>query len=389
MLFLSGRDGRKVTFTRMDRIKARDEHYMRIALRLAEKGRGRTSPNPLVGAVVVKNGKVVSRGWHRKAGEPHAEAIALKKAGAAAKGATLYVTLEPCSHLNKRTPPCAPLVIASGVKRVVVAMIDPNPQVSGNGLKALRRAGIAVVANVLEREAKKQNEAFVKHMTTGMPLVTLKTAQTLDGRIATSRGESKWITGEEARQEGHRLRDQHDAILVGVNTVLQDDPSLTARFPGARDPIRIIVDSKLRTPDTAKVITQRSVAKTLIATLDTASKDRMVELLDAGAEILLAPAKQGRVDLKQLMKALGTFGITSVLIEGGAEVNASALNAGIVDRVVVFIAPMLMTGKDSLCSIGGSSPTRLKDAVKLRDVEIRRIGSDMMVSGYVDRSRAG
>jgi len=366
-----------------------DERYMRMALRLAEKGRGRTSPNPLVGAVVVKNNKVISRGWHRKAGEPHAEAIALKKAGAAAQGATLYVTLEPCSHLNKRTPPCAPLVVASGVKRVVVAMIDPNPQVSGNGLKALRKAHIDVSTGVCEAEANQLNQAFVKHVTTGMPFVTLKIAQTLDGRIATSRGESKWITGEDARLEGHRLRDQHDAILVGVNTVLQDDPSLTARFPGARDPIRIIVDSKLRTPATAKVVTQRSAAKTLIATLDTASKDRMVELLDAGAEILLTPAKQARVDLKQLMKMLGTFGITSVLIEGGAEVNASALKAGMVDRVVLFVAPMLMTGRDSLCSIGGSSPVRLKDAVKLRDLEFTRIGSDVMVRGYVDRGRAG
>src|SRR5512139_4339663 len=213
-------------------MKSLEEKYMRMALRLAEKANGRTSPNPMVGAVVVKNGHIVGRGYHRKAGEPHAEAIALKKAGRAAKGATLYVTLEPCSHTNKRTPPCTPLVIRSGVKRVVVAMIDPNPRVSGGGIAAIRKAGIEVAAGILESEARQLNEAFIKHVTKKVPFVTLKIAQTLDGRIATARGESKWITCEKARAEGRGYRDTHDAILVGINTVLQDDPSLTTRLPG-------------------------------------------------------------------------------------------------------------------------------------------------------------
>ena len=221
---------------------------MALALRLAARAAGRTSPNPLVGAVVVKNGRVVARGWHRKAGEPHAEAIALAKAGAAARGATLYVTLEPCSHTNKRTPPCTPFVIASGVKRVVIAMIDPNPKVSGGGIKAIKKAGIEVVTGVLESEARVLNEAFIKHVAKKVPFVTLKVAQTLDGRIATATGESKWITGERAREEGHRLRDRNDAILVGINTVLKDDPALTTRIPKGRDPIRVIVDSRLRIP---------------------------------------------------------------------------------------------------------------------------------------------
>jgi diaminohydroxyphosphoribosylaminopyrimidine deaminase / 5-amino-6-(5-phosphoribosylamino)uracil reductase len=360
-----------------------DQKYMHMALQLAEKARGRTSPNPMVGALVVKNDRVISRGYHRKAGEPHAEAIALKQAGKAAKGATLYVTLEPCSHTNKRTPPCTPLVLQSGVKRVVVAMIDPNPHVSGGGIKTMRKSGIEVTTGVLEKEAKKLNEAFIKYITTGVPFVTLKIAQTLDGKIATASGESKWITGEKAREEGHRLRDANDAILVGINTVLKDNPSLTTRVPRGRDPIRVIVDTKLRTPLKAKVITQKSSAKTYIATVDTMPKDKLVKLLDAGVEVLLAKGSKGHVDLKSLMKMLGGFGVTSVLIEGGAEVHASAIKSGIVDKVVMFIAPMLMTGKDSLCSLGGVSPARLSQAVRLRDVTTRMVGDDLMIEGYI------
>jgi diaminohydroxyphosphoribosylaminopyrimidine deaminase/5-amino-6-(5-phosphoribosylamino)uracil reductase len=360
-----------------------DEHFMSLALRLAEKAKGRTSPNPMVGAVVVKNGKVIAGGYHKKAGLPHAEAVALKKAGKAAKGATLYVTLEPCSHTNKRTPPCSPLVISSGIRRVVTAMIDPNPKVSGGGVRALRKAGIEVTTGVMEQEARNLNEAFIKHITTGMPFVTLKIAQTLDGKIATSSGESKWITGEEARREGHKLRDGNDAILVGVNTVLQDDPSLTARIPGGRDPIRVIVDSSLRTPPKAKIITQKSPAKTFIATLPNASKDRLVRLLDAGAEVILAKERSGKIDLKNLMKTMGGYGVTSVLIEGGAEVNASALHAGIVDKVVLFVAPLLMTGKDSVCCIGGTSPLRLSRAIRLKNIRVDFAGQDLMIEGYL------
>ncbi len=302
------------------------------------------------------------------------------------------MTLEPCSHTDKRTPPCTPLVLQSKVKRVVIAMIDPNPRVSGGGIKILRKAGIEVVTGVLEAEAKRLNEAFMKYITTGMPFVTLKIAQTLDGKIATAAGESKWITGEKAREEGHRLRDSNDAILVGINTVLKDDPSLTARIPGGRDPVRVVVDSKLRTPLNAKIITQTSSAKTFIATLDTVSldirsKDNLVRLLDAGAEILLARGNKGRVDLNYLMKMLCSFGIMSVLIEGGAEVNASALKSGIVDKVVMFIAPTLMTGRDSFCSIGGASPMKLAQSIGLSDMQARFVGRDLMLEGYVEKKR--
>jgi diaminohydroxyphosphoribosylaminopyrimidine deaminase/5-amino-6-(5-phosphoribosylamino)uracil reductase len=364
----------------------RDEKYMRMALRLAAKAHGRTSPNPMVGAVVVKDGRVVAGGWHKKAGEPHAEAVALRKAGAAANGATLYVTLEPCSHVNKRTPPCSPLVIRSGVKRVVIAMIDPNPRVSGGGVRAIRKAGIEVVTGVLEPEASRLNEAFVKHVTKKVPFVTLKIAQTLDGKIATASGESKWITGGKAREEGHRLRDQDDAILAGINTVLKDNPSLTARIPGGRDPIRVIVDSTLRIPLTANVLTQKSSAKTIVATLTRSSKAKIKKIQDRGAEVLIVRSDKGRVDLKDLMKKLGKMDIMSVLIEGGAEINASALKAGIVDKVIMFIAPALMTGRDALCSIGGASPVKLSQAIRLRDVTTRFVGEDLMVEGYIKRA---
>ncbi len=360
-----------------------DEKYMRMALRLAEKARGRTSPNPMVGAVVVKNGRVIARGYHHRAGEPHAEAIALAQAGRAARGGTLYVTLEPCSHTNKRTPPCSPLVVQSGIERVVVAMIDPNPRVSGGGVRALRNAGIEVASGILENEAKKLNEAFIKHISTGMPFITLKVAQTLDGKIATASGESKWITGKKARTEGHKLRDQNDAILVGINTVLKDDPSLTARLPGGRDPIRIVVDSNLRIPITAKVITQRSAASTIVAALASAPKSKVQKLRDAGVEVLTVRAAGGRVDMKDLMKQLGKRDITSVLIEGGSEVNASALQEGIVDKIVMFIAPMLMTGVDSVCSLGGVSPRTLNHALKLRDLTVQFVGPDLMLEGYL------
>lgn len=360
-----------------------DIKYMRMALRLAERARGRTSPNPMVGAIIVKGGQIIGRGYHRRAGEPHAEAIALRKAGGAAKDATLYVTLEPCSHTDKRTPPCAPLVMQSGVRRVVVAMVDPNPRVSGRGIKALRSAGIDVTTGILDAEAKKMNEAFIKYITRRVPFLTLKIAQTLDGKIATSSGASKWITGEKAREEAHRLRDSHDAVLVGINTVLMDNPSLTTRIPGGRDAVRVIVDSRLRIPVNAKVVAQSSPARTMVATLANAPKNKIKELQDAGVEVLTIRSAHGRVDLRDLMKKLGKRDIMSALIEGGAEINASALKAGLVDKVVMFLAPLLMTGTDSLCSIGGSSPAKLSQAIKLRDVSVKFVGKDLMVEGYI------
>ncbi len=359
-----------------------DEKFMRMALRLAEKAAGRTSPNPMVGAVLVKDNRVIARGYHKKAGTPHAEAVALEKAGRNAEGATLYVTLEPCSHTDKRTPPCTLAIRQSRVARVVAAMTDPNPKVSGRGMEFLRSAGIEVSTGILESEARRLNEAYIKHIVSGMPFVTLKIAQTLDGKIATARGESKWITGDEARREAHRLRDKNDAILVGINTILKDDPILTTRIPGGRDAVRVVVDSRLRIPLDAKVLTVESPARTIIATLSSAPKIKMKKLQERGAEVLLVKSSGGRVDMTDLMKKLGGKGIMSVLIEGGSEINASALKSGIVDKVVLFIAPMLMTGRDSICSIGGPSPAKLVKAVKLSNISVRFVGRDLMVEGY-------
>lgn len=364
-------------------LKSLDEKYLRVALRLAAKARGRTSPNPLVGAVVVKDGTVVGRGYHKKSGMLHAEAVALQKAGTDAAGATLYVTLEPCSHTDKRTPPCTLAIRQSGIRRVVISMIDPNPKVSGGGIAALRSAGIDVTTGVLEEEARRLNEAYIKHVISGLPFVTLKIAQTLDGKIATAAGESKWITGEEARQEVHRLRDGNDAILVGINTVIKDDPSLTTRIPGGRDPVRVIVDSRLRIPLNAKVLRQKSLAGALIATVQDVPRSKIAKVQQAGAEVIMGKGVRGNVDLRDLMKKLGKMDIMSVLIEGGSEINASALKEGIVDKVVLFVAPLIMTGRDSVCSIGGMAPEKLNKALRLQRMTTTPVGQDLMIEGYL------
>jgi diaminohydroxyphosphoribosylaminopyrimidine deaminase/5-amino-6-(5-phosphoribosylamino)uracil reductase len=365
----------------------RDEIDMRRALRLAEKGRGRTSPNPMVGAVIVKGGRVVGEGYHRKAGEPHAEVEALSAAGPRARGATLYINLEPCSHLDKRTPPCTRAIIQSGISRVVMAMRDPNPKVSGRGMAALRRAGIKVTEGVLAEEARMLNEAYAKFITTGMPFVILKTAMTLDGKIALRNTVSKWITGEKARLEAHRLRNQVDAILVGINTVLTDDPRLTTRLPGdrGRDPHRIILDSTLKIPLTARVITQSSSAMTFIATTKKALREKIRAMERLGAVVNVFPEEEGRVSLNELMKELGRRGIASLLIEGGAEVNATALRSGIVDKLIWFVAPKLIGGREALGVIGGSSPLDPKDPLRVRDLRVRRVGEDLMLEGYLEK----
>ena len=360
---------------------------MRLALELAKKAEGFTSPNPMVGAVVVKDGEIAGTGYHARAGSPHAEIIALRGAGEKAQGATLYVNLEPCCH-HGRTGPCTEAIIAAGVRKVVVAMVDPNPLVAGKGIARLRQAGIAVAAGVLAAEAARLNEVFSKYITTGMPFVVLKAAMSLDGKIATRRGESRWITAEQARLCGHRLRHRYDAILVGVNTVLLDNPSLTVRLPegGSRDPVRVVVDSCARTPPGAKIINQPSAAPTLIAATPEAPAERVAALKGAGAEVLvLPPDEKGRVDLPLLMKELAGREITSVLIEGGAEVHASALDAGIVDKVAWFIAPLLVGGKEAPGPVGGQGAGRLDEAVPLRNVFVQRIGEDIYVEGYVGR----
>ncbi|MCR5757980.1 MAG: bifunctional diaminohydroxyphosphoribosylaminopyrimidine deaminase/5-amino-6-(5-phosphoribosylamino)uracil reductase RibD [Selenomonas sp.] len=361
-----------------------DEDFMQVALNLARNATGRTSPNPLVGAVIVREGRIVGAGWHRKAGTPHAEIHALNMAGDLAQGATLYVTLEPCSH-HGRTGPCAEAVVKAGIKRCVIAMGDPNPKVAGKGIAILEQAGIAVRCGVLEAEARQLNEVFLKWICTQKPFVVLKTAMSLDGKIATATGKSQWITGEAARQKGHEFRDIYDSILVGIGTVLADDPSLTTRLPQGRgkNPLRIVVDSQGRTPLTAKVLTDGQ-AKTIIAVAAAAPAQRVKALQEAGAEVLVA-GKGDKVDLTLLMEMLGEREISSVYVEGGGTVNFSLLQAGLVDKVHAFIAPKLLGGRQALTPVEGEGFAELQDAVPLERLTTEPIGEDILLTGYVKR----
>ena len=358
-----------------------DEKFMRLALSLAEEARGRTSPNPMVGAVIVRNGEIVGRGYHRKAGTPHAEIHAIADAGEQARNATIYVSLEPCSHYG-RTGPCTQAIIQAGLSRVVMAMMDPNPEVSGRGKAALEAHGIQVQTGVLESQARKLNEAYIKYITTRQPFVILKTAMSMDGKIATAAGKSKWITSESSRRIVHQIRDEVDAIMVGIGTVIHDDPSLTARLPDGRghDPVRIILDSRGRMPLEAKVLHLDSAARTIVAVTPGASQKKVSQLKQL-AEVLVIPEQNGRIDLQALMQELGQMEITSVLLEGGAEVNASALKAGIVDKVLVFIAPMLIGGSEAPGPVGGPGIEELSEAVSLTDISLERIGEDVLITG--------
>lgn len=360
---------------------------MTLALRLAAKGQGKTSPNPMVGAVVVSNGRIIGQGYHHGPGQPHAEILALRAAGRRARGATLFITLEPCSHLNKRTPPCVPAVLRSGVRRVVVAMVDPNPSVKGRGIAQLRRAGLSVTVGIGRQEAERLNLAYCHWSRTRRPYVTLKAGMTLDGKIATATGESQWITGPAARRDVHRFRAQVDAVLIGVGTVRADNPSLTARTGSrlktlaSRQPLRIVVDSKLRTPPNAQVVSRQEEAKTIVATTGSAPAARLRAIQKKGVETITLPAVHGRVSLPALLKELGRRGVTTLLVEGGSEVNAAMLKAKLVDHVRLYMAPALLGGGDAKGIIGGRSPARLVQTMKLRDVRIRKVGSDLLVEG--------
>ena len=357
-----------------------DEIYMREALRIAKNALGRTSPNPLVGAVVVKDGKIIAEGWHRQAGTPHAEIHALNMAGELAQGATLYVTLEPCSHFG-RTPPCVNRIIESGIKKVVAAMKDPNPKVAGRGFEILRNAGVEVEIGLLEAEARRLNEVFLKFITEKLPFVTLKFASSLDGKIATATGESQWISCEESRKFAHKLRDLNDAILVGVGTVLADNPSLTTRLVEGKNPVRVIVDSTARTPLDSKVVIDKS-ARTIIAVTENAPNEKISMLKSHGVEIITAGDGE-RVDLKILMKKLAEMEITSVLVEGGGKIHFSMLNAGLVDKIYAFIAPKIIGGKNALTAVEGAGFEKLSDAIELKNFTAEKLGDDILLSGYI------
>ena len=372
-----------------------DTDYMRLALRLARRAFGRTSPNPMVGAVVVKAGKILGQGWHHQAGEPHAEIEALRDTvskGHSAKGATLCVSLEPCCT-HGRTPPCTDAIIAAGIKRVVVGATDPNPQHAGRGFAILQRAGIEVIHGVLAEECTRLNEVFNHWIVRRTPLVTVKAAMTLDGKIATASGESKWITGERARAHGMKLRQGNDAILVGINTVLADDPSLTVRANGrapTRPLRRVILDSLARTPVTAKVVTDEHAGLTTIVVSDQAPKKRVAALAKK-VSVLTAPvarrsspaAHPSSLDLRWLLKHLGKAGVTSLLVEGGGEVNASFLLGGLAQRVAFFYAPKILGGRDSRKAVAGDGVERLSEVINLTDLRWQKLGPDLLLTARV------
>lgn len=367
-----------------------DVSYMKKVLRLAAKGRGLTSPNPMVGAIIVNKGRIVGQGFHHKAGEPHAEILALHRAGPQARGGTMYVNLEPCCHTNKRTSPCVPSIINSGLQRVVIAMKDPNPQVSSRGIRQLRRAVFSVEVGCLHEEAEQLNEVYCHWIQTGQPFVILKAAMSLDGKIATATGESQWITGKQAREHVHYVRSQVDAILVGISTILKDDPKLTVRLPtktspqtSLRQPVRVILDSTLRIPQSAQVLRWMVENPTVIATTNRANKKKIERLTAQGATILVLPQQKGRVSFPACLRRLSHMGLTSVLVEGGGEVNATALRSGLVNKVLLYVAPFLLGGQNSKNLIGGVSSKRLIDAVRLRDVEVQRVGEDVLIAAYV------
>lgn len=361
-----------------------NEVFMKRALELAEKGRGRVNPNPMVGAVIVKDNQIVGEGFHEFFGGNHAEVNALNMAGENAKGAEIYVTLEPCSHFGK-TPPCALALIKAGIKRVIISMKDPNPIVSGRGIKMLRDNGIEVVVGILEAEAVKLNEIFVKYMETKTPYVLMKTAATLDGKISTVSGESRWISSKASREYVHYLRNNMMAIMVGIGTVITDNPMLTTRLEGkmCKSPTAIIIDSKLRIPLNSRVFETLKERKVIIAVTEEADKNKIKKLEDIGVSIIKTPLKEEKVDLKYLMTKLGELGIDSILLEGGSTLNFSFLKEKLVDKVMCFIAPIMLGGEKAKTSVGGIGIEKLSEAVKISNMKLRAIGQDILVEGYV------
>ncbi len=425
-------EGDSLSLRERDRVRVglQDEKYMRMAINLAIKGRGMTSPNPVVGAVLINNGRVVGRGYHKGPGKLHAEAVAIRESGSDASGATLYVNLEPCCHTDKRTPPCTREIIRSGVKRVVAGMIDPNPAVNGRGIAELIDAGISVDKDILYDDACRINEIYTKFITSNIPFVILKSAASLDGKIALSSGESRWITGKVSRRYAHKLRSMVDAVMVGIGTVLADDPMLSVRHVrnNGRQPLRIIVDSKLRIPLNSRVLDVSTGQQTMVVTTRQAPADKLKELEGLGIRTIIADmgeslmnqggttgdenphphlnplpegeeitlpfkgrdrvgmgfsGEDGKPSLQSLMNILGKSGITSILIEGGSEINAAALREGVVDKVVLFYAARIIGGRDSVGIVGGHPPKSLDESIFLKDVSIKRLGEDIMVEGYI------
>jgi diaminohydroxyphosphoribosylaminopyrimidine deaminase/5-amino-6-(5-phosphoribosylamino)uracil reductase len=362
-----------------------DITFMKAALGQARKGLGRTSPNPAVGAVLVKDGVIIARGYHREAGLPHAEVEALNKLGGRADGLTLYVTLEPCNHYG-RTPPCTEAILKSGLKRVVIGMKDPNPDVAGGGCDFLKKNGVSVTTGVLETECRRLNEAFLKFITLRRPFVTVKSALTLDGWTATGTGHSKWITNDRSRQFVHGLRDRSDAVMMGVGTVLADDPLFTTRLKRGRgrDPLRIVVDTHLKTPRDARILHHDSPADTVIVVGPGVTFDDQKLYNGKGVSTLTCSVKAGRIDLTALMGILGDMYVTSLLVEGGASIVGSLIRDKLVDKFYIFKAPKILGGDDGVPMAAGPGPKTMDRSLILKDLRIRRFGEDVLIEGYPD-----
>lgn len=356
---------------------------MERALKLAARGRGRTSPNPMVGAVLFRGGDVVGEGFHAALGGDHAEVVALRAAGGAAREATCYVTLEPCVHYGQ-TPPCTEALIRAGIRKVVAATYDPNPLVSGRGIERLREVGISVEVGLLEREALQLNEAYFKYIQTGIPFIVLKAALSLDGKLATRTGDSRWITGETARDRVHQLRNTVDAVMVGIGTLLRDDPLLTTRLAddGGRDPLRVVVDTRGRLPLTARLFRSGSRAP-LVAVGPRVSQTRVGQLRDHGADVMVLPLGQGGISLPHLIRELGRRQVTSVMIEGGGRLATAALHAGIVDKLVLMLAPILIGGKKAPTLLQGEGIEKLSEAFRIQQMTVQRLADDVVIEGYL------
>ncbi|MEK7286888.1 MAG: bifunctional diaminohydroxyphosphoribosylaminopyrimidine deaminase/5-amino-6-(5-phosphoribosylamino)uracil reductase RibD [Nitrospirota bacterium] len=378
-------------------IDKEDIYFMRRALALAKRGAGKTSPNPMVGAIIVQKGqgqrllrgerplRVIGEGYHHGPGIPHAEAVALANASESVKGATLYTNLEPCCHTKKRTPPCTDAILKSGIARVVVGMKDPNPAVNGKGIQVLSDAGIVVQAGLLKDEAEVLNAGYIKWITTGRPFVILKAAMTLDGKIATKTGASRWITGEAARRQVHQLRSSVDAVVIGIGTVIADDPMLISNLKGRTNPLRVVIDPCLKISLSAKLITSCQIAKTLILTNDSASSRKQKQIEHLGVEVRRFPYRKEGIPFDGILKTLGEMGICNLLIEGGGNVNGRSLREGAVDRVIFYIAPKFLSGDDAKAVVSGKSISRLEAAIQIADMKISKVGGDICISGMVQK----
>ena len=350
-------------------------------MRLALKPKCATSPNHMVGAIVVKNGRVVGRGYHQKAGMSHAEVIALDEAGNKASSATLYVTLEPCTHFGK-TPPCVDRIIKSGIREVVIGMVDPNPINNGKGIKILRQNKMKVEVGFLEDKLKAMNEVFLKYITRRMPFVTVKVAESLDGKIATRSGDSKWITSDKSRAWAHRIRQDYDAVMVGVNTVLRDNPSLNAWF-SKRQPAKIVVDSRLSIPQEARIFSRGSSVIILTLATPPGQETENRKMLSGKAKILEVKERAGQVNLKDALKKLAQLEITNILVEGGGTLIGSLFDEGLVDKIIFFLSPKIIGGKDAISSVMGQGVSRISKSAKVKCMQVRRFGEDILLEGYL------